>query len=636
MMRQVGPVAFALVMFGGGLFGQNPPNGPTSDFGAMYSSLRSEQKALVDDWIQRFNATMHKELSPEEAYNNLPLSMKTTFNAVTHALLSTQLTDESGGKLGPAFQIVDKLDTVHGEVPGTRGDEQYRIYIQLKPGAIAILEKSQEFRRMDDNETYHKGYPICYRSKPPVPSIQVSATRDETRADIDVDYKSSGFPKGLVNGHLSSANSDVRAGRNDEIHNNQWRGLNNWWRNVLSLPRGGDKENGGVGETGRTPAEPAARANMKPAEAVFDLLNTWLVKKKPEDILSYFAPQSYACADLEAGKSVDRGMAKFTLLLALQRANQRFGDVGQLGDISTAVKLEGTSGHSKVVNQAYQGQFTLYDVREDAAERFKCANRLETSGIFSKATVKAKASTSFGKYYGAVFRLGRADGADQKTLATLWAKEGNSWKLISYDVDPVWDEYRAPDTRTAVSAGAPAASATAPAELVGTTTKFLETWFVKRDVDGALGYLSARCADCVKLNLSEDQLPPKTPDEARALLKTGMQQLIETSGAVKRLEEAIVAPQPNHADIKLVKHGNSRAFVLVSIPDYMANTLDCKGQTAGETLTFKAPTGEKSWGKYYAMGLSLAKAGKDSGVLWTVWAQEGATWKMVSYTVLSP
>ena len=90
---------------------------------------------------------------------------------------------------------------------------------------------------MGDNTVYHKGYPICYRSKPSVPSIQVSSTRDKTRADVDVDYKSSGFPKGLVNGHLSSSNSDVRAGRNDEIHNSQWSGLNNWWRNLLSLPR---------------------------------------------------------------------------------------------------------------------------------------------------------------------------------------------------------------------------------------------------------------------------------------------------------------------------------------------------------------------------------------------------------------
>jgi hypothetical protein len=49
-------------------------------------------------------------------------------------------------------------------------------------------------------------------------------------------------------------------------------------------------------------------------------------------------------------------------------------------------------------------------------------------------------------------------------------------------------------------------------------------------------------------------------------------------------------------------------------------------------VSFKAPAGQKNLGKYYAMGLRLAKAGEDSGVLWAVWAQEGAVWKMVAYT----
>ena len=43
-----------------------------------------------------------------------------------------------------------------------------------------------------------------------------------------------------------------------------------------------------------------------------------------------------------------------------------------------------------------------------------------------------------------------------------------------------------------------------------------------------------------------------------------MQNVLETTGTVKQLNEAIVAPRPNHADIKLVKHGNSKAFALVS------------------------------------------------------------------------
>ncbi len=76
---------------------------------------------------------------------------------------------------------------------------------------------------------------------------------------------------------------------------------------------------------------------MKPADAVHDLLNTWLVERKPEDVISYFAQQSFACADLEAGEKLDRGMAPFRLLMAMRQANQRFGTVSQLGDMVTAV-----------------------------------------------------------------------------------------------------------------------------------------------------------------------------------------------------------------------------------------------------------------------------------------------------------
>ncbi len=631
MIRQVVTVVCALVTFLGAMYGQDSGSAAAGDFSANYASLKPEQKALIDDWIKRFSAIVQKQVDPAKAYDNLPVSTKTTFNAVTHALLSTQLTDESGRELGSAIQIVDKLDTVHGEVPGTRGDEQFRIYVQLKPGALGVLKKSQEFQRMQDNTTYHKGYPICYRSKPAVPSIQVSATQDETRADVDVDYKASGFPKGLVNGHLSAANSDVRAGQNDEIHNNRWQGLNPWWRSLLSLPLAGQGRSGGGAEAGIVPAAVAARADMKPADAVFDMLNTWLVKKDAEDVLSYFSRQSYACEELERGDKVDYGMAKFVLLQALRRVNERFGNVGQLGDISTAVPPETTGARSKVVQQPHQGQFALYDVREDAAEQFKCVNRLDASQISSKAA----ASKAFGKYYGAVFRLGPKGGSEQTTLATLWTREGKVWKLISYDVDPAWDDYRAPDTAKAAPEGAPTVYSVAPTDLVRTGTKFLETWLVRRDVDEALGYISTQCNGCVRLNRSADQSPESTED-ARVQLKKAMQNVLETTGSVKRLDETIVAPQPNHADIKLVKHKNSRAFALVSIPDYMAGALDCKNRTPGEPVRFNAPEGEKSWGKYYAMGLRLAKEGEDSGVLWAVWAQEGGAWKVVAYTVLTP
>jgi hypothetical protein len=611
--------------------GQNTGNSADGNFAGKYASLKPEQKALVDDWMKRFGETIRKRVDPEMAYDYLPLSTRTTFNAVTHALLSTPLTDASGSQLGSAIQIIAKLETVHGAIPGTRGDEQFRIYVQLRPGALEVLAKSQQFRRMEDNAVYHRGYPVCYRSRPAVPSIQVSATRDEARADLDVDYKASGFPIGLVDGHLTASNSDVRAGDNYETHVNRWQGLNDWWRSLLSLARVNGTSGGEPTEKQKFPTEPRPAAHAQPAEAVHDLLNTWLVEKKPENILSYFADESYYCAELENGEKVDHGMAEFKLLFAMQQASQRLGNPAQLADISTAVPLEGAV-RTKLVKQPYERQFALYDVREDAAEQFKCANRVDATRISSKAA----ASTGFGKYYGAVFRLGGKGGFEETTLATLWSRESKRWQLISYDVDPVWDKYRAPDTAKAPPAAVAVEYATAPIQLVEAATTFLEAWFVRRNLDETSAYLSPKCADCVKLNLPADEPQPLTAEDAQTELKRALQRVMERAGIVTRLKEAIVAAPPNHEDIKLVKHRNSNQFALASIPDYMAGALGCSSRTVGEPVTFYDSSGDKSYGTYYAMGLRLAKAGEDSGVLWAVWTQEGGAWRITAYTLLYP
>ena len=119
-------------------------------------------------------------------------------------------------------------------------------------------------------------------------------------------------------------------------------------------------------------------------------------------------------------------------------------------------------------------------------------------------------------------------------------------------------------------------------------------------------------------------------------MKKAMQSVLDTTGTVKALEEAIVAPSPNHEDIKLVKHARSKAFALASIPDYMGDALDCAARTPGEPVSFKPSAGAKNYGKYYVMGFRLAKTGEDSGVLWAVWAQDGSAWKLTAYTVLTP
>ena len=112
----------------------------TLELGKSYASLRPEQKQLVDDFIRRYNATTGSNLVPQEAYNNGRLSVRTTFDAVTHALLNAKITDATGKSLGRAIDLVEAVDEVLGEQSGVGGDRQFRLYVYLKPNAVDILK----------------------------------------------------------------------------------------------------------------------------------------------------------------------------------------------------------------------------------------------------------------------------------------------------------------------------------------------------------------------------------------------------------------------------------------------------------------------------------------------------------------
>ena len=106
------------------MWAQQDPTGAEGP-GSTYSSLRPQQKRLVDDWFTRLSAVVQKPVDPAEGYENLPLSTRTTFNAVTHALLMTRLTDGSGESLSDsAIELVDKIDDAAGQILGSRGDRQ--------------------------------------------------------------------------------------------------------------------------------------------------------------------------------------------------------------------------------------------------------------------------------------------------------------------------------------------------------------------------------------------------------------------------------------------------------------------------------------------------------------------------------
>jgi hypothetical protein len=499
-----------------------------------YSDLHPEQKRLVDNWFHRFSEVVDKDVPAEEGYDNVPLSMKTTFSAITHALLRTTLTDSSGSSLGDsAMTLVDRIDEVLGKVSDARGDKQFRIYVSLKEGGLEILEKSQEFGRGADNTVYHKGYPICFRSRGGTPSIQVSVTKDGKRADIDVDDRSSKFPVALVNGHLTASNSDIRSGNNDDRHNNRWAGVSNWWHSLLGLPLSGSEREE---EAPVLPREPKIKDKAPPADAVQDFLHSWLVDQKPGEAVAYISDAALPCMELEQGGTIDRGVARFKMLMGLHQINQQIGKITDLSEAVVAVPIKDPRGHA--LEQPYKSQFALYDVREDLAEEFMCNNRLDPS----RASDKAAHSKAFGKYVGAVFYL-NSPGVKGDTVATLWTRENRYWKLISYATEPEVDTNR--------SARLPVAPIETPAiaydpgdkQMIQAAKDFFNKWFIRRRVDEAFRYLSPRSYACANLYRNDEVPLTRAATEAGQLIEIGMVQIANSVKPAGKLEKAIVAPE---------------------------------------------------------------------------------------------
>jgi hypothetical protein len=124
--------------------------GTLAPFGSSYKRLAPQQQELVQRWIDEYEGIMQRKLDPETAYDSLALSTRTTFDAVTSVLLKTELTDpKTGEPMGNALDLVKLVESVHGEIKGSRGDEQFRVYVLLADDALAKLYRCKQFRHLE-------------------------------------------------------------------------------------------------------------------------------------------------------------------------------------------------------------------------------------------------------------------------------------------------------------------------------------------------------------------------------------------------------------------------------------------------------------------------------------------------------
>jgi hypothetical protein len=402
-----------------------PPPPPRANR-RVYGDLEPPLRALFDTYAREYNRLRNSQYTSEEVFERLTVSEQTTFYGDTHAALHSRLTDASGASLGTALDLIVSVQRIAGQYPGRGGDEQFRMYVTLRPDAKETIEKSREFFRDKDNVVYHIGYPFSYRQIGKEPSMQFSLSADGLRGDIDVDYRSSRSPQAFFNGHLTAANSDVRAGQNPQLHNGRWAGLIEWWQDIfgkLADSMAADVDlvnlNRPTGPpTALPPDRPSGASPEKIEDAAQEFLTDWLVRKEYDQALEFMSPHAYACLNTTGdvrGTSLDATAARKQMRTLMEFATKTMGPETNL--TSAIEAFTPRNPNQVVLDQPFKREFLVGPLPEDQARQYLCSG---TSAPPAGAGLA---------YYAVVFTFRTEDGG---TLGLLWVREDGKWKIVSF------------------------------------------------------------------------------------------------------------------------------------------------------------------------------------------------------------
>jgi hypothetical protein len=588
-------------------------------FGGKFETLRPEQQRLVAGWVAEYNHVTGKSLAPTEAYDTMSPSTRTTFEAVTHALLTTKLTAEDGKSLGTGLDLIQLVEAVHGQIPETRGDHQFRLYVLLKPDGLDRLYRSREFKRTRDNTIFHIGYPINFRQQGGAPSMQVSVTRTGRRADIDVDYRSSGGPAALFNGHLTSANSDVRAGSNFNKHVNRWTGLRNWWEGLLGLftaqPEKTADETIDLAVGINVPVKSKVPADRPVSEAAFDFYKTWLVDAAPEQALAYMSVRSYPClAEFRTGETLESGLAALRILQHMRQGQAAYGKASDLSEVIQGIVL--IPPGSRPVVQPNGTLFSVQHLTDTAARAMDCRERQR----LKLAEPLPYGGDEFGEYYATATRLLKERSAET-ILTQLWTKEEGSWKIVSWHLETPFVGADAPVSAFAdVDRAAPdAPSSPSHSAVIKAATQFLTAWIVERRYTDAVAYFAPRSAFCADV---------KDAGSAGAFLAS----IGDALPQGRTLGDLITAVPFGHPHLEKVAHDQAAAFLLTRVSTDLAPTLECNAGTPGRSSTMGPPTFD---GKTYRTDFGVKGAAGQAAAVSLLWRLERNNWRIVAAEIVA-
>jgi hypothetical protein len=398
-----------------------------------YAELEPERQQLFETYANRLNANDGQSLSPEQRFRELSVSEQTTFDGVTHALMRSALTDSGGQSLGRAIELVTAVERIAGQDPARAGDEQFRLYATLRPEARETLERSRQFTRSNDNTVYHAGYPASYRFAGGVPSVQISLSDDGLRADIDVDYRASKAPRSLFNGHLTSSNSDVRAGDNAQRHDRRWNGFVDWWSNMFGDVKFRDRPEAVTEAVGAPPTRtPTALPPNRPlnasipdvADAVQEFLTDWLIRRNYEEAIAFLAAEAFTCiADsVDAAPTLPAAKLRRAGMRLLEESADTWGRPRTLSEAMIPVRP--WSPTVRIAEHVFSRDFTIVEAPTELGLRYEC-------GAPPPDKFMSTAAPEYGRYYGALLQIVR-EGQPGGTIVFVWRRVDGEWRLVSY------------------------------------------------------------------------------------------------------------------------------------------------------------------------------------------------------------
>ena len=241
------------------------------------------------------------------------------------------------------------------------------------------------------------------------------------------------MPQAMFNGHLTSANSDVRAGDNYDKHSGRWGGFIAWWRGIFGDLKERDEKVERDLMFMEPPEEPTPLPANRPKgvrlgeihDAVQEFLTDWLVRGNVEEAMEFVSPRAYACLNLDddaQDENLDARQARDTLKDLMELTVHELGDRDNLTEAIDAVIPWNKT--MRVLSHPYERDFTVVETTNEHAEEYVCGqipDRPEGT------------ADQYGTYWGVIFRF-----KDERAgvLGLLWTREGGDWRIVSYKSFP--------------------------------------------------------------------------------------------------------------------------------------------------------------------------------------------------------